>query len=274
MTTYGMTMNYKHFSLPNLQHKVIASEIPVKYLRYKRSYKHYLHSAIFTRNLPVDRNCILFIEPPSNFFYHVDEENPDFKPLIHNLMIYPDETFARSRYKGEPGRYRPLSPDWNYQLHQRCYTAGRHNDPFFFVPFGFHLFEFVDNTLDTANYGIKVFNEVLLNNKVYKPLESIKCGNMFALDFERHSNIYKDRRVACLMPFTTYFYDTKTGRSVITPLVINSSGGISFRTIITNDFEKKNLTYMPSYQRIQSGDIYLDIIDVSHLPSYDEIPDL
>ena len=51
MTSYGMSMEYKHFSLPNLQRKMIASEIPVKYLRYKRSYKCTLHSAIFVKKL-------------------------------------------------------------------------------------------------------------------------------------------------------------------------------------------------------------------------------
>lgn len=275
MSNYGMSMNYTHYSLPNLQRKMIASEIPVKYLRYKRSYKKGLHSAIFTSSgLPVDQNCLLYIEPQSKFFHFRDEDDPESFPPISNLMIYPDETFARSRYRTDPGRFKPLSPDWDYKIHQKCYTAARHNDPFFFAEFGFHLFEFVDNTLDTANYGIKVFNEVLLNNKVYKPLESIKCGNMFDSNFERHSNIYKDRRVACLMPLSTYFYDRKTNRSIITPLVISSSSGISFRTIIANDFEKKTLAYMPSYRRIESGEIYLDIIDVSHLPSFDEIPSL
>lgn len=50
MTSYGMSMNYTHFSLPNLQRKMVASEIPVKYLRYKRSYKCTLHSAIFSKS--------------------------------------------------------------------------------------------------------------------------------------------------------------------------------------------------------------------------------
>ena len=31
---------------------------------------------------------------------------------------------------------------------------------------------------------------------------------------------------------------------------------------------------MPSHRQIQSGEIYLDIIDVSHLPNYNDIPDL
>lgn len=271
MTNYGMSMNYTHFSLPNLQRKMVASEIPVKYLRYKRSYKTSLRDG-YRRGLPVDRNCILFIEPPSKFFYRAYKEDPDFIPFVSNVMIYPDENFARSRYKAPPGRYIPLSPDYDYQIHLRCYSV-QNDSPFFFVEFGFHLFEFVDNTLDTANYGIKVFNEVLLNNKVYKPLEIIKYGNMFVQDFERHSNIYKDRRVACLMPYTTYFYDERKGRSTITPLIINSSNGTSFRTVLANDREKNWLYYFPSYRRIQSGEIYLEIIDASHLPSFDEIPE-
>nr|DAS83539.1 MAG TPA: hypothetical protein [Caudoviricetes sp.] len=273
MSNYGMSMNYTHFSLPNLNRSMVASEIPVKYLRYKRSYKHYLHSAIYQRWLPVDQNCLLYIEPPS-LLSKIKKDDGDLFQGIPSLMIYPDETFARSRYKADPGRYRPLSPDWDYKIHQSCYTKNRHNDPLFFMSFCFHLFEFVDNTSDTSLYGIKVHQEVLLNNKVYKPLEAIKCGNMFDKNFERHSNIYKDRRVACLMPPTAYYYDSSVNRSIIAPLVINSLGGTSFSTIISNDIEKKGLYYMPSHRQIQSGEIYLDIIDVSHLPNYNDIPDL
>lgn len=269
MTNYGMEMNYKHYSLPNLQRKMVATEIPVKYLRYKRSYKIDLHSAIFHKKLPVDRNCLLFIEPQSRFFHQVYEDDPNQFPPISNLMIFPDETFARSRYKTAPGRYIPMSPDWDYAIHLNSYDV---NNPFFHVDFGFHLFEFVDNTLDTAKYGIKVFKEVLLNNKVYKPLESIKCGNMFDRSFERHSNIYRDKRIACLMPPTTYFYDEKTDRSIITPLIIDNGLGVKFRTNLANSSEKNKLLYMPSHRKIQSGEIYLDIIDVSHLPSFDEVP--
>lgn len=270
MKNYGMSMNYKHFSLPNLQRKMVASEIPVKYLRYKRSYKLTLHRAVFTQWLPVDRNCLLFIEPQSKFF-HRKLRDGETGIGASGVIIYPDETFARTRYKADPGRYRPLSPDWDYKLNMKCYTD---DNPTYHLEYAFHLFEFVDNTLDSGNYGIKVFNEVLLNNKVYKPLEAIKCGNMFDLNFERHSNIYKDRRIACLMPPTTYFYDTRVKRSVITPLIINSGSGTSFSTVIQNDLEKKILYYMPSYRPIQSGEIYLDIIDVSHLPSFDEIPNI
>ena len=274
MTNYGMSMNYTHFSLPNLQRKMLASEIPVKYLRYKASYKSTLRRGVFSNGFPVERNCVLYIEPPSKFFHPVSEDDPDFIPYFHNVMIYPDENFTRSRYKpSAPGRFIPQSPDWDYKLHLRCYSV-QNQLPFFYIECGFHLFEFVDNTLDTANYGIKVFNEVLLNNKVYKPLESIKCGNMFDLNFERYSNTYKDRRVACLMPLTTYYYDDKKDRSVITPLIIDTSSGTSFRTLLVDDFEQRKLAYMPSYRRIQSGEIYLDIIDVSHLPSFDEIPSL
>ncbi len=268
MKNYGMSMNYKHFSLPNLQHKIIASEIPVKYLRYKRSYKRTLHNAIFASKLPVDKNCLLFIEPQSNLF-HRKLTNGETNIGVSRIIIYPDETFARSRYKAEPGKYTPLSPDWDYALNINCYN---NNDPAYHLEFAFHLFEFVDNTLDKANYGIKVFNEVLLNNRVYKPLESIKCGNMFDNNFERHSNIYKDRRVACLMPPTIYYYDEKTNRSIITPLFIDSISGTRFSTIVSNDLDKKKLYSMPAHRKIQSGEIYLDIIDVSHLPSFDKIP--
>ena len=270
MKNYGMSMNYKHFSLPNLQRKMVASEIPVKYLRYKRSYKCVLRSAILNTLLPVDRNCLLFIEPQSKFF-HRKLRDGETGIGASGIIIYPDESFARSRYKADPGRYIPLSPDWDYKLNTKCYTD---DNPTYFLEFAFHLFEFVDNTLDSGNYGIKVFNEVLLNNKVYKPLEAIKCGNMFDKSFERHSNIYKDRRVACLMPPTTYFYDTRVKRSIITPLIINSGSGTSFSTIVQNDLENKRLYYMPSHRQIQSGEIYLDIIDVSHLPSFDEIPNI
>lgn len=270
MKNYGMSMNYTHFSLPNLQRKMVASEIPVKYLRYKRSYKLTLHSAVFTHWLPVDRNCLLFIEPQSKFF-HRKLENGETGIGASGVIIYPDETFARSRYKADPGRYTPLSPDWEYKIHTKCYT----NNPTYHLEYAFHLFEFENNTLDSANYGVKVFNEVLLNSKVYKPLEAIKCGNMFDNSFERHSNIYKDRRIACLMPPTTYFYDVRVKRSIITPLIINSgSSGTSFKTIVQNDVESKRLYYMPSHRQIQSGEIYLEIIDVSHLPSFDEIPNL
>lgn len=270
MSNYGMSMNYTHFSLPNLQRKMIASDIPVKYLRYKRSYKTTLHKAIFSNWLPVDRNCLLFIEPQSKLSHGQSSGNGNAE-AVSNVMIYPDETFARSRNKAQPGRYIPMSPDWDYKIHMNCYTD---SDPFYHVKFCFHLFEFVDNTSDTSLYGIKVHKEVLLNDKVYKPLEVIKCGNMFDKNFERYSNIYKDRRVACLMPPTTYYYDSNTKRSIITPLIISSLGGISFRTIISNDQEKRRLSYMPSYRQIQSGEIYLDIIDVSHLPNYNDIPDL
>ncbi len=271
MTNYGMSMNYQHYSLPNLQRKMIASEIPVKYLRYKRSYKCTLHSAIFVKKLPVDQNCLLFIEPQSKFFHQEMEDNQQDFPSISNLMIYPDESFARSRYKSNQGRFIPMSPDWDYAINPNCYNG---DNPFFHIDFGFHLFEFVDNTLDTAKYGIKVFKEVLLNNKVYKPLESIKCGNMFDRSFERHSNIYKDRRIACLMPPTIYFYDEKTSRSIITPLIIDNLSGTKFRTNLANSSEKNNLHYIPSHRKIQSGEIYLDIIDVSHLPSFNKIPNL
>lgn len=268
MNNYGMSMNYKHFSLPNLQRKMVATEIPVKYLRYKRSYKCTLHSAIFSKKLPVDRNCLLFIEPQSKFF-HSKSNNEQTNKGVSNLIIYPDETFARSRYKSDTGRYIQMSPDWEYAINTKCYS---NDDPFYHMDFGFHLFEFVDNTLDNANYGIKVFKEILLNNKVYKPLEAIKCGNMFDNNFERHSNIYKDRRVACLMPPTIYYHDEKSNRSIITPLIIDSGSGTKFSTIVSNDRDKKRLYYMPSHRKIQSGEIYLDVIDVSHLPSFDEIP--
>lgn len=268
MKNYGMSMNYKHFSLPNLQRKMVASEIPVKYLRYKRSYKCTLHSAIFSKKLLIDRNCLLFIEPQSKFF-HSKSNNEQTNKGVSNLIIYPDETFARSRYKSDTGRYIQMSPDWEYAINTKCYS---NNDPFYHMDFGFHLFEFVDNTLDKANYGIKVFKEVLLNNKVYKPLEAIKCGNMFDNNFERHSNIYKDRRVACLMPPTIYHHDEKSNRSIITPLIIDSGSSTKFSTIVSNDRDKQRLYYMPSHRKIQSGEIYLDIIDVSHLPSFDEIP--
>nr|DAP65247.1 MAG TPA: hypothetical protein [Caudoviricetes sp.] len=268
MSNYGMSMNYTHFSLPNLNRQMVASEIPVKYLRYKRSYKTDLHTTIFARWLPVDRNCLLYIEPPSLLSEMKFDDGTLFQG-ISNLVIYPDETFARSRYKAEPGRYIAMSPDWDYKIHMNCYIR---DQPFFFTPFCFHLFEFVDNTSDTSPYGIKVHKEVLLNNKVYKPLEVIKCGNMFDKNFERYSNTYKDRRIACLMPPTTYYYDSNTKRSIITPLIISSLGGISFRTIISNDQEKRKLSYMPSYRQIQSGEIYLDIIDVSHLPNFNDIP--
>lgn len=268
MNNYGMSMNYKHFSLPNLQRKMVATEIPVKYLRYKRSYKCTLHSAIFSKKLPVDRNCLLFIEPQSKFF-HSKSNNEQTNKGVSNLIIYPDETFARSRYKSDIGRYIQMSPDWEYAINTKCYS---NDDPFYHMDFGFHLFEFVDNTLDNANYGIKVFKEILLNNKVYKPLEAIKCGNMFDNNFERHSNIYKDRRVACLMPPTIFHHDEKSNRSIITPLIIDSLSGTKFRTILENNLEKNKLFYMPSHRKIQSGEIYLDVIDVSHLPSFDEIP--
>lgn len=270
MKNYGMSITYKHFSLPNLQRKMVASEIPVKYLRYKRSYKCSLHKAIFSGKLPVDRNCLLFIEPQSKFF-HRDLEEGETDIGAIGIVIYPDETFARSRNKAQPGRYIPMSPDWDYALSTKCYAR---DNPTYHLEFGFHLFEFVDNTSDSANYGIKVFNEILMNNKVYKPLESIRCGNMFDSSFERHSNTYKDRRVACLMPPTIYHYDEKLNRSIISPLIINSDSGTNFSTILPNDSFKKRLYYMPSYRRIQSGDIYLDIIDVSHLPSFNKIPDL
>lgn len=274
MKNYGISMNYTHFSLPNLQRKMVASEIPVKYLRYKRSYKIDLHSAIFTsRGLPVDRNCLLYIEPPS-LLSKIKNDDGNLFNGIPSLMIYPDDTFARSRYKAEPGRYITMSPDWDYKIHQACYTKNKYNDPLFFIPFCFHLFEFVDNTQDMSNYGIKVFNEILLNNKVYKPLETIKSGNMFDKNFERHSNIYKDRRVACLMPIKSYHYDKNTNKTIITPLIIDSLGGIRFSTIISNDREKKGLAELRQYWRTQSGEIYLDIIDVSHLPNYNEIPNL
>ena len=39
-----------------------------------------------------------------------------------------------------------------------------------------------------------------------------------------------------------------------------------------NNVEKNKWFYMPSHRKIQSGEIYLDVIDVSHLPSFDEIP--
>ena len=271
MKEYGMSMNYKHFSLPNLQRKMIASEIPVKYLRYKRSYKCELRSAILHKLLPVDRNCVLFIEPQSQFFHR--DLTGDESGIIgfSSVMIYPDESVFRSRYKADPGRYIPMSPDWDYALNRNCYNE--HN-PTYFLECAFHLFEFVDNTSDTANYGIKVFNEVLLNNKVYKPLETIKYGNPFDKNFERHSNIYKDRRVACLMPLTTYYYDESLKRNIISPLFISSGSGTSFSTILPNDAYKKQLYYMPSHRQIRSGEIYLDIIDVSHLPSFNEIPNL
>lgn len=270
MKEYGMSMNYKHFSLPNLQRKMIASEIPVKYLRYKRSYKCELRSAILHKLLPVDRNCVLFIEPQSQFF-HRELEGYETGIGFSGVMIYPDESVFRSRYKADPGRYIPMSPDWDYALNRNCYNE--HN-PTYFLECAFHLFEFVDNTSDTANYGIKVFNEVLLNNKVYKPLETIKYGNPFDKNFERHSNIYKDRRVACLMPLTTYYYDESLKRNIISPLFISSGSGTSFSTILPNDAYKKQLYYMPSHRQIRSGEIYLDIIDVSHLPSFNEIPNL